>query len=96
MDILPSIENGDYVLVGDVAKPVEKIAEMRERYLAWIEMVDKAAEETDPELGEYLLVGITQGVSYEFLQSRLEIPCSKDTYYDRYRRFFWILDQTRN
>jgi hypothetical protein len=93
---LQSLETDrDFIVIGDVAKPVEKIAELRERYLACIEMVKKAAEETDKDLARYLLIGVTEGVAYDFLLSRLEIPCSKDTYYDRYRRFFWILDQSR-
>lgn len=32
---------------------------------------------------------------YDFLKSRLDIPCCKETYYDLYRRFFWLLDRER-
>lgn len=87
--------DSDYVMIGNVAKPVEKLAELREQYLEWIQMVELAVEETDSTLYDYLLIGVTEGVSYDYLYSRLEIPCSKDTYYDRYRRFFWILDKAR-
>jgi hypothetical protein len=24
------------------------------------------------------------------------MPCGRDTYYDRYRRFFWLLDKMRD
>lgn len=61
-----------------------------------INMVEKAAIEADPELSNYILVGITEGLSYNILKARLDIPCCKETYYDRYRRFFWILNKTRN
>lgn len=26
----------------------------------------------------------------------LDIPCSRDMYYDRYRKFFWLLDNARD
>ena len=64
-------------------------------YLERIEMVERAAKDADFELASYILKGITEGLSYENLKARLEIPCCKDTYYDRYRRFFWLLDKDR-
>ena len=51
--------------------------------------------EARPEIAKYLLTGVTSGVSYDFLKSRLDIPCCKETYYDLYRRFFWLLDRER-
>ena len=30
-----------------------------------------------------------------YLKTKLSIPCGKDIYYDRYRNFFWLLDQSR-
>lgn len=61
-----------------------------------MELIEQAAIEADPDLACYILKGVTEGLSYTHLKSRLEIPCSKDTYYDRYRRFFWILNKTRD
>lgn len=29
------------------------------------------------------------------LKTKLDIPCGKDMYYDRYRKFFWLLDNSR-
>lgn len=29
------------------------------------------------------------------IHRKLDIPCGKDLYYDRYRRFFWLLDKLR-
>lgn len=95
IDIYPRIDNGDYVVVGDVAKPVEKIVELRNRYLKNIDMLERVAKETDKELWKFILIGVTEGVAYEYLYSRLEIPCSRDMYYELYRKFFWILDNTR-
>ena len=30
-----------------------------------------------------------------YIKTRLEIPCGGDMYYDRYRRFFWLLNESR-
>lgn len=75
--------------------PTFKFAERRSLYFEKMEMVEQSALAADPGLVDYILVGVTEGVSYANLKSRLGIPCGKDTYYDRYRRFFWLLDQAR-
>lgn len=60
-----------------------------------IDTIEKAAYEADSELSYYILRGVTEELSFTYLKSRLGMPCSKDTYYDRYRRFFWILSKVR-
>ena len=69
---------------------------LRAKYIDRIRMVEKTARDTDEELSLYILKAVTEGLSYTYLKSRLEIPCSRDTYYDRYRRFFWLLDKLRD
>lgn len=64
-------------------------------YADKIEMVEKAAVQADKELASYILKAVTEGLSYTYLKSKLEIPCGKDMYYDRYRKFFWILSELR-
>ncbi len=61
-----------------------------------IKIIETAAMEADEFLYPYLLRAVTEGLSYTHLKSRLNIPCGKDMYYDRYRRFFWILSNSRN
>lgn len=60
-----------------------------------INMIEKAALEADSDLYLYILKGVTEGLSYTYLRTRLEMPCSRDMYYDRYRRFFWLLNESR-
>ena len=43
----------------------------------------------------YILKAVTEGWSYDILKVRLGIPCCKDTYYELYRRFFWLLNRER-
>ena len=60
-----------------------------------IELVNRVAVLTSEELSKYILIGVTEGLSYEQIKARLDIPCCKDVYYELYRRFFWILDRAR-
>lgn len=57
--------------------------------------IEEAALKADPYLASYILKAVTEGLSFNYLKSRLEIPCGRDMYYDRYRRFFWLLNRSR-
>lgn len=61
-----------------------------------IKLIERIAMETDEFLYPYILKGTTEGLSYTHLKTKLEIPCGRDTYYDRYRRFFWLLSNARD
>lgn len=76
--------------------PTANVAIRRNDILSKIELIEDAVMETDQDLHEYILKAVTEGLSYTQLKSRLDIPCSRDTYYDRYRRFFWILDKLKD
>ena len=75
--------------------PTAKRAMMKTYYSEKIKMVEKTALETDPCLSKYILRAVTEGLSYTYLKTRLGIPCGRDMYYDRYRRFFWLLNESR-
>lgn len=60
-----------------------------------IKLIEKAALEADNYLYPYILKAVTEGLSYPYLKTKMDIPCGRDMYYDRYRRFFWILDDIR-
>lgn len=75
--------------------PTAKRALMKAQYLEKMELIEKAAMEADRYLHNYILKAVTENLSYTYLKSKLDIPCGKDMYYDRYRRFFWILNETR-
>ena len=75
--------------------PTAKRAMLKAYYSDKIALIEKTALETDLYLHEYILKAVTEGLSYAHLKTKLNIPCGRDMYYDRYRRFFWILSQTR-
>ena len=75
--------------------PTSKRAVARAQLIERIEMVEKIAKEADDYLWEYILKGVTENLSYTYLKTKLGIPCGKDMYYDRYRKFFWLLNRVR-
>lgn len=74
---------------------ISKRIAMRAIYSANVELIEKAAREADPYLYEYIIKGVTEGKSYTYMRTVLNIPCGKDMYYDRYRKFFWLLSESR-
>lgn len=76
--------------------PTGKRAMAKAGLVERIEMVERIAKETDELIWTYILKAVTEGLSYTYLKSRLDIPCGKDMYYDRYRRFFWLLSKARD
>lgn len=78
-----------------VNSPTERCVEAMAFYFERMQMVEQSAIATDPELTSYILKAVTEGVSYGALKSRLEMPCGKETYYELYRRFFWLLNKAR-
>jgi hypothetical protein len=80
----------------DFKDPVTECAEAREFYSDRINLIEKTAFETDPIIGKFILLGVTEGMSYDVINANINIPCGKDKYYELYRRFFWLLDKARN
>ena len=73
-----------------------KYAMKKAYYGERINLIEKTAKEADDFLYPYILKAVTEGLSYTYLKSRLDIPCGRDMYYDRYRKFFWLLSESRN
>lgn len=72
-----------------------KYAIKRAYYAGRIKIVEKAAMEADEFLHPYILKAVSEGLSYTYLKAKLDIPCGRDMYYDRYRKFFWLLSEAR-
>lgn len=76
--------------------PTAKRALIKTYYSERIKLIEKIALETDVCIHNYILKAVTEGLSYTYLKARLNIPCGRDMYYDRYRKFFWLLSQARD
>lgn len=56
------------------------------------ELVEQTAIEADPEIYPYILKAVTnEGIGYNYLKMVMDIPCGRDMYYDRRRKFYWLL-----
>lgn len=75
--------------------PTAKCVELKSGYLERMDLVRRTAYEADPVLAEYIFKAVTEGLSYTYLSTVMKIPCGKDMYYDRYRKFFWLLSKSR-
>ena len=76
--------------------PTAKRAVMKAHYQERMDLIEKVAIETDRCLHNYILKAVTENLSYTYLRSKMGMPCGRDMYYDRYSRFFWLLNPARN
>ena len=83
------------IKMDDISKPTEECALKRVFYSNRIDMVEQAAKDADEFLASYILKAVTTGMSYDTLRVQMNIPCSRDVYYEYYRKFFWLLDKAR-
>ena len=75
--------------------PAGELATKRAELALKMQLVEETAICTDRELYSYILAAVTEGRSYTYLKTVMSIPCSKDYFYERYRKFFWLLSKSR-
>ena len=57
-------------------------------------MVEEAAIRCDEQLGDYILEAVTTGKTYSYFEAS-GAPFGRDLFYDRLRRFYYILSTIR-
>lgn len=75
--------------------PVWETVKIRDKYRKWIDLCHNVAEKTDDKLGPAIWHSIIHDESYDQVNARQQLPCSKDTWYDLYHKFFFLLDKYR-
>lgn len=73
-----------------------KYALKKFQYGSKIKLIERIAMDADDFLYPYILKAVTEGLSYTNLKAVHNIPCGRDMYYDRYRKFFWLLSEERD
>ena len=81
--------------VREFSDPTGNVAASRTYFYNKMAQIQRIAREADPELAPYILLAVTSAQSYVYQSTKLRIPCSKDIFYDRYHKFFWLLSQER-
>ena len=73
---------------------VERLALRRAQLEEKCKILEQTAIETDPELYQYILKAVTnEGISFNYLKMIMNIPCCKNVWYDRRRKFYYLLSQ---
>lgn len=73
--------------------PTGYLATKKSYYEAKMKLVKDTAYNTDLEIGKWIFLGVIDDRSYNYLKMVKDIPCGKDMYYDRVRKFFWLLSE---
>lgn len=68
-----------------------RLAELDEK----INLVEDTVIEADEFIGKWIFPVVTGVASYEFLKNKVRIPVSRSNFYDKYRKFFWLLSKKR-
>lgn len=72
-------------------KPTEQVAIRNAALQRDLEIIEQTAMEADPNIYQWLLKNVTEGVAYEYL----DVPLSRTKFYDSRRYFFYLLAQKR-
>lgn len=63
---------------------------------AKIDMLGEIARSVDDTIGYFILRAVTEDISFVKMKTLYDIPCERDMYYDRYRKFFYILSRSKD
>ena len=78
----------------DVSSPTENVGVRLTELANKIALVEETAIEADPSLAKYILKAVTdENVTFNYLQQVMNIPCGKDMYYSKRRRFYWLMSR---
>lgn len=88
-----SYENGDMPhAVNKTSNPTEELAERRAVLSEKMDRVTRCCQLAGGDISEYLFKAVTnEGITYNTLKALKNIPCSANTFYDRRRKFYWLL-----
>lgn len=92
-DNVKSVTYGTMRSGGNNGSALERAAIKRRELEEKCELIEQTAMEADPEIYQYILTGVTQEyATYGYLK-HLGMPCGQTMYYNRRRKFYWLLAQ---
>lgn len=77
----------------EFSDPTGEEAVRRVLYSRNVETIEVAARIAGADIYEYLLLSVTEDVSFPTLKTKYDIPCGADLFYNRYHKFWFILSQ---
>lgn len=77
-----------------ISKPTEDDGIKRAELRTKMQLVKETVIETDPDMYQWLFKAVTQeGITYNYLKQIMDIPFSRNTFYDRRRKFYYLLSK---
>ena len=71
---------------------LEDLAIRRARISSKVDLIERVCRDVDPELYPWLIKGFTSDeVGYDYLRYRLGMPCGRNQYYEKRRKFYFLL-----
>lgn len=77
----------------EFSDPTGEEAVRRVLYSRNVEAIEAAARIAGADIYEYLLLSVTEDISFPTLKTKYDIPCGADLFYNRYHKFWFILSQ---
>lgn len=79
---------------GEIGNATQDLAITRQQAEQNCRLIERTAAVAGGEIYTYLLKAVTEeGISYKYLKEIMNIPCGKDLYYDRRRKFYYLLSK---
>lgn len=60
-----------------------------------IKLIENTAKEADPELWDYIIKSVCYEQPFWYIRDIMNAPCSKASFYDKRRYFFFLLDKRK-
>lgn len=79
---------------GAAVSQTERLAIRRAELSKKIKTIEETATEVAPDLEQYIIKAVTNDwVTYRYLSSIMNIPCSRNTYYKHRRKFYYLISE---
>jgi hypothetical protein len=59
-------------------------------------LIEETAKMASPDLDKYIIASVCDRLPLSYLQMMMDMPCSRATFYDIRRYFFYLLDQNKS
>lgn len=94
IDAVKSVEVSDMPLSRSNSDTTADLACRRAELKRKCEVVEQTAIEADADIYQYIIKAVTnEGITFNYLKSVMNIPCERGMYYDRRRKFYWLMSQ---
>lgn len=88
-----SYENGDMPhAINKTSNPTLDLASRRSELKSKMDLIIDCSNRAGGDISEYILKSVTnEHVTYNHLKMFMNIPCSASMFYDRRRKYYWLL-----